>query len=119
MLEHVGRLEVLLGDRVERRDEAHDDDGDAGEKQREARRGRELRASSPQPAPAGDEERDGHGREHEHERVEGPRPPEILGRGRSERRHGVTVAPSAGLETRPVGVANRDGRAAFRAFPTS
>ena len=74
VLEHVGRLEVLLGDRVERRDEAHDDDGDAGEKQRKARRGRQLRASSPQPPPAGDEERDGHGREHEHERVEDDQP---------------------------------------------
>ena len=51
----------------------------------------------PQAPPTGHEECDRDGREDEHERVEGPRPPEVVRGGRAERRHGVTVAPFAGV----------------------
>ena len=93
VLEHVRRLEVLLGDRVERRDEADEHDGDArrgraGSASTARARGR-RRWSRRQPwrknaiatAAAG-----------QHERVERPGRPEVAGRRRREQGHRPTVA---------------------------
>ena len=101
VLEHVGRLEVLLGDRVERREEAHEQDGDPGEEERDSRPRRELGAASVESSPAPEEERDRDRRRRQHERVERPRGPEVVGRSRPERGHRPTVAlEGAWLEAR-------------------
>ena len=92
VLEHVRGLEVLLGDRVERRHDADDDDGDAGEEQRPARPRRELGPPPVEPPPPLGEERHRDDRAPEHERVERPRLPELSGSGRGKNAHAVTVA---------------------------
>ena len=78
VLEHVRRLEVLLGDRVERRDDPDHDDRHACAEERDARPGRKRCPSSVKAAPAVEEEGDRDCGEPEHERVERPRAPEVL-----------------------------------------
>ena len=108
MLEHVRRLEVLLRDRVERRDDADEHDGDAaGEECEPVPAGVVGATPASQPQPSLEEEREGDRRDDERQGLEGPRRPDpvggdavAVGRGhRSERqrrrpgRHGGDDAP--------------------------
>ena len=107
VLEHVRRLQVLLGDRVERRDDPEHDERDAREEQRPARPRRQLGPPAAQPPPALREERDCHDRAREHERVERPRLPEVVRRGRNERDHGSATVALPGAARSAVGYPRR------------
>ena len=99
VLEHVGGLELLLGDRVERRHDADQDDRHACQEERDPGPGRQVRAPAMEPAPAVEEEHDRDRRERQRDRVGRPRAPVAPARreeGMVHAGHGSAAEPRVG-----------------------